>query len=446
MSFSKEFIWGAASSAYQTEGFSRADGGGASIWDTFCSTSGKIADGDTGEMACDGYHRYQEDIGLLAGLGLSAYRFSVSWARVDPEGTGNWNERGLDYYERVVDACLAAGVAPWVTLYHWELPQAVEARGGWLSRDTPAAFARYAEHVAMRLRGRVAGWFTLNEPQCSCYMGYGTGQHAPGKQRSPQEVFLCFHHQNLAHSLARQTIKATDPGTGVGIAVTGRLCCPATECADDVEAARRVSFDCTGDWSFTYPIVLDPVCLGRYPDGAPAAYAAALPQGDLALIHAVPDFLGLNLYHSQSVRMGADGRPEYLPRPVGHPRTALKWPITPEVMRWGPRFLYDRYRLPLYISENGVSCNDKVYLDGQVHDPDRIDFLRRYLRELRRSSGEGVDLRGYFHWALTDNFEWHNGFGERFGLFFTDYEHAGRIPKDSATWYGRVAATHGEVL
>lgn len=446
MGFPKDFIWGAASSAYQTEGFSRADGGGASIWDTFCSTPGKIADGDTGDIACDGYHHYHEDISLLAGLGLSAYRFSVSWARVDPEGTGQWNEKGLNYYERVVDACLVAGVAPWITLYHWELPQAVEDRGGWLSRDTARAFARYTEHVATRLRGKAAGWVTLNEPQCSCYMGYGTGQHAPGKQLSPEEVFLCFHHQNLAHGLAQRAIKAADPGAEVGIAATGRLCCPVTESTDDVKAARTASFDCTRDWAFTYPVVLDPVCLGRYPDGAPAAYAADLPQGDLALVHAVPDFLGLNIYNSQSVRMGSDGRPEYIPRRAGHPCTSLKWPITPEVMRWGPGFLYDRYHLPLYISENGVGCNDKVYLDGQVHDPDRIDFLRRYLLELRRGSGDGVDLRGYFHWALTDNFEWHNGFSERFGLFFMDYEHARRTPKDSAAWYARIAASKGEGL
>lgn len=446
MGFPKNFIWGAASSAYQTEGASRADGGGASIWDAFCHIPGKVVDGNTGDVACDGYHRYREDIGLLTSLGLSAYRFSTSWARVDPEGTGCWNEAGLDYYERVVDACLEAGVAPWVTLYHWELPQAVEERGGWLNRDTAEAFARYAEHMAKRLLGKAAGWFTLNEPQCSCYMGYGTGQHAPGKKLSPEEVFRCFHHQNLAHGLALRAIKAAYPEAGVGIAATGRLCCPATESVDDVAAAREASFDCSRDWAFTYPVVLDPVCLGHYPDGVLTEYAASLPRRDLALVHAVPDFLGLNIYNGQAVRAGADGKPEYLPRPTGHPRTSLKWPITPEVMRWGPRFLHDRYGLPLYISENGMGCNDKVFLDGTVHDPDRIDFLRRYLLELMRGSEEGAALRGYFHWALTDNFEWHNGYSERFGLFFVDYERMQRIPKDSAAWFSQMVASNGQGL
>ncbi len=446
MSFPKDFIWGAASSAYQTEGYSRDDGGGVSAWDTFSHTPGKISEGDSGDFACDGYHRYREDVGLLASLGLSAYRFSVSWARVDPEGDGRWNEKGLDYYERVVDTCLELGVAPWVTLYHWELPQALEDKGGWCSRDTAEAFARYADQVARRLRGKAAGWFTLNEPQCSCYLGYGTGQHAPGKCLPPEEVFRCFHHQNLAHGLAFRAVKAADPGAGVGVAPTGRICYPASETGPDIEAARRAMFDCASDWAFTYPIVLDPVCLGSYPEEIPVRYVDEIPARDMEIVHAVPDFLGLNIYNGREIRAGKTGEYEYLPRPAGYPRTALKWPITPEVMRWGPRFLRDRYGLPSYISETGVGCNDKLFLDGAVHDPDRIDFLRRYFSELRRGVEEGSDVRGCFHWSLTDNFEWHNGYGERFGLVYVDYPTQRRIPKDSAAWYAALAAANGESL
>ena len=450
MKFREDFVWGAACSAYQTEGYPNADGGGVSVWDVFSHTAGKTFDGETGDIACDGYHRYQQDIDLLASLHLSAYRFSTSWARVDPQGDGNWNEAGLAYYDRVVDACLAAGVTPWMTLYHWELPQALQQKGGWANRDTAAAFARYAGMMAIRFQGRVTHYITLNEPQCAIGLGYGNGQHAPGLKLPLPQLFFAWCNILRAHGLAMRAMQAADGAAQIGFASTGRLCYPATDSADDIDAARLASFAPTDDdWTFTHSMALDPVCYGRFPNaggGVLAKLIAAVPAADLAEMHEPPDFVGYNIYNGWQVRLGADGKPGYVPRGSGYPRTAVKWPVTPDVLDWGVRYLYERYPLPTMISENGLSCNDKVYLDGAVHDADRIDFLHRYLLALGHAVDAGVDLRGYFHWSLTDNYEWDQGYNERFGLIFVDYLTQQRLVKDSGRWFAEVANTNGANL
>ncbi|MGM9549316.1 MAG: glycoside hydrolase family 1 protein [Faecousia sp.] len=439
--FSDSFVWGAASSAYQIEGFSTADGGGASIWDTFCHTPGKIAYGDNGDMACDSYHRYAEDIALLKEMGAGAYRFSTSWARIDPNADGSWNEEGIAYYDRVVDLCLASGVTPYLTLYHWELPQAAQDRGGWQERQTAAAFARFCGMMAAHFRGRVKHYFTLNEPQCTVALGHQSGIHAPGKQLKLAGQFDVLVNQLLAHGLAQRAIQATDPEALVGIASTGRLCYPERETPEDIQAAREATFAVSdGDWTFTHHWLLDPICLGKFPDCTGTRLeplVRRITEQEMAVIHTVPHMLGYNIYNGHAVRAGETGF-AYVPRYPGFPRTALKWPMTPEVMDWGVRFLQERYGLPGYITENGLSCNDRIYLDGQVHDADRIDFLARYLHCLGRAVENGADIRGYFHWALTDNFEWSSGCAERFGLVYMDYLTGGRVPKDSFHWYREV--------
>ena len=446
MAFCEDFVWGAGSSAYQTEGFPTADGGGESVWDVFCRKPGAIANSDDGSVACDGYHRFAEDIGLLASLGLRAYRFSTSWARIDPNGDGHWNEAGLAYYDRVVDCCLQNGVTPWMTLYHWELPQALEDKGGWLKRETADAFARFAAMMAAHFQGRVQHFITLNEPQIVLKLGYCDGVHAPGKHYPLPQLVQCWKNLMLAHGLALRAIRSAAPGAQVGLASTGKLCYPRS--VSDESAARKETFRLTdADWMFTHTAVLDAVCFGRVtPEpGALSALMQGVTQEEWDTMHAVPDFIGVNSYNGSEIAAGSDGSPTYLPRPRGFACTALKWPVTPEIMEYGYTFLYERYKRPLYVTECGLSCNDHIYLDGQVHDPDRIDFLHRYLLALRKGS-ERADIRGFFHWSLTDNFEWHSGCAERFGLIFVDYPTQKRLPKDSARWLAQTARENGARL
>lgn len=443
--FPKDFIWGAASSAYQIEGYSTEDGGGKSIWDTFSHTPGKVANDDNGDIACDSYHRVEEDIALLKEMGAKAYRFSTSWARIDPNADGNWNEAGLAYYDKLVNGCLKAGIIPYMTLYHWELPQAYEDKGGWRSEETAHAFGRYAAKMAGHFKGRVKHYFTLNEPQCTTSLGHQQGIHAPGLQMELPDVFKVHLHQMMAHGLAYRAMKAVDPDAVVGLASTGNLCYPESD--KDVAAARAATFGPVSNWwVFTHHWLLDPICLGRFPECEGTMLEPLVKQvtpEQMEIIHAKPDILGFNVYNGHEVR-AAGAEIEFVPRYTGFPRTGLKWPVTPEVLDWGMYFLQERYGLPMYITENGLSCNDKIYLDGKVHDLDRIDFLTRYLDCMNKAMERGVDIRGYFHWSLADNFEWHSGYCDRFGLIFMDYPNVRRIPKDSFYWYQNVIRT-GEV-
>lgn len=449
--FPKDFLWGAATAAYQIEGGAKEGGKGPSIWDTFSHTPGKVARGENGDVACDSFHRWREDIALLQGMNLKAYRFSAAWTRIAPTGGEDWNAEGLAYYDALVDGLLAAGIEPYLTLYHWDLPQALEDRGGWQNEETALAFARYAAKMGEHFRGRVRRWFTVNEIACVVGLGYGSGVHAPGLQLPLEQQFACWRNVLYAHCLAEKALHQADPANVVGIASTGRLCYPETETPQNIEAARALTFACPDDdWTFTHQMALDPLCLGRWPqrDVGPrlAACMAAVPAHiTAALADGRPDVIGLNIYNAAPARMGAGG-PEYVPRPAGFPRTALGWPVEPQSLHWGPRLLGERYGLPMLITENGLSCCDKVYLDGNVHDADRIDFLARYLRALAQGIAAGADVRGYFHWSLLDNFEWHSGYGERFGLVYLNYATGGRLPKDSAAWYGRIAATNGQTL
>ena len=449
--FPKEFVWGAASSAYQIEGGVHEGGRGTTIWDTFSHTPGKTNRGETGDVATDSFHRWREDVDALRQLHVGAYRFSTAWARIAPQGDAHWNDEGFAYYDWLVDALLEAGIEPYLTLYHWDLPQALEDKGGWRSAATAEAFAQYAYKMAEHFKGRVHHWGTLNEIACIVGMGYGAGLHAPGAKLPLPKLFGCWQNVVYAHCLAAQALRQADPTNEVSISSTGRLCYPQTDAPADLDAARALTFACPDDdWLFTHQMLLDPVVLGHWPtEGVGRKLAACMAKVPACIDHALPlgkpDAIGLNIYNAFPARMDPQG-PAYAERPTGYPRTALGWPIEPPSLYWGPRMLGERYGLPMVITENGLSCNDHVYLDGQVHDADRIDFLARYLRELARGIADGADVRGYFHWSLADNYEWHSGYSERFGLFFTDYETLTRLPKDSARWYAGVAAGNGAAL
>lgn len=451
MSFPKEFIWGTASASYQIEGGYQEDGKGLSIWDVFSHTPGKTTDGDTGDIACDAYHRYEEDLDLMQQMGIKNYRFSISWPRLFPQGTGEPNPAGFDYYDRLIDACRKRGITPWLTLYHWDLPQALEDEGGWRNRKTAEAFADYARAVASHYGDRIRNFITLNEPQCIVGLGYGNGIHAPGLTLAPEETFVCWHHLMLAHGLSSAIIREICPDAVIGISSTGNLCYFADHKKDIPQELFTASFTIQDpdNYFFTHQWFLDPVCNGHYPEDPLSPWYALskkIPEEDLSIIHARPDYIGLNIYNGHEVAYDDNGTLCEVPRYTGFPRTALKWPVTPPVLYYGPRLVSEYWQLPVVITENGLSCNDVISLDGRVHDPNRIDFLHRYLREMKDAVTDGTKLLGYFHWAFTDNYEWHSGYSERFGLIYVDYPTSERIPKDSAAWYKDVIASNGEIL
>lgn len=439
--FPENFIWGTAYASYQVEGAWNEDGKGPSIWDDFCHTPGHVKDGDTGDVACDSYHRYEEDVALIKEMGAKVHRFSISWPRIFPNGTGDVNEKGLDFYGRFVDALLENGIEPWITLYHWDLPSALQAEGGWVNRKTVDAFVHYAETIGQFFDGRVRCYMPINEPQCITTLGYGNGEHAPGLMLSAEEVAQAMHHLTLAHSLASKALRAASsvPLT-IGTVTCGRLCYPnaENEAAEQAayESSFRLSDGCVHDWCFTHNVFLDRIFFPQAWEGAPdflRRYWERVPQEDWAAMEK-PDFVGLNVYNGSMT----DASGQMVKLPAGYPHTAIGWPVSPEVMYYGPRHLYKRYGLPIIVTENGLSCKDWVHLDGQVHDPDRIDFLSCYLLQLRRSMESGVPIQGYLHWSLMDNFEWAEGYKDRFGLVYVDYATGKRILKDSARWYAQV--------
>lgn len=453
MGFREDFVWGAAAASYQVEGGAYEDGKGLSVWDVFCKWPGKVALGHNGDVACDHYHLMKEDVQLMKQLGLKAYRLSISWPRVMPEGTGALNPKGLDFYRALFTELRENGIEPYVTLFHWDYPYELYKRGGWLNPDSPKWFADYAAAMVRELGGLARNYFTFNEPQCFIGLGYGSGVHAPGLQLPNRDTLQMAHNVMLAHGLGVQAMRAAAPQPlQIGYAPTGSFAYPENpDRPEDVEAARRVTFGIPDKerWYWNVSGWSDPVLLGRYPEGFLEMFGEDAPKvgpNDLKVMHQKLDFLGQNIYNGACFRAGAEGRPEYVERPVGAPRTALNWPVTPECLYWGPRMLCERYGLPLYITENGLSCHDWVSLDGEVHDPQRIDFLTRYLRELRRCAADGFDIRGYFQWSVMDNFEWHSGYTERFGLVYVDYETQNRIIKDSGFWYKLQIASNGENL
>ena len=450
MGFAKDFVWGAATSSYQIEGTGRDSGKGQNIWDVFTKEPGRVYEGHTGDIACDHYHRFREDVAYMKELGLKGYRFSIDWSRVLPEGTGKVNEKGIDFYNALIDELLEQGIEPYITLYHWELPYEIYKRGGWMNPEIVEWFGQYARLVAERFSDRVKYFFTLNEPQCFVGLGFLQGCHAPGVKAPLRDTFEMAHNALKAHGRAVQMLRAYGKqNVQIGYAPTSGMCYPEKETPKDIEAARKALFalpDDLSNWTWNVSWWSDPVILGKYPEEGMKKYEKYLPvitDEDMKLISQPIDFYGQNIYNGRCIRMGTDGRPEEVRRPAGFPKTATNWPVTPEALYWGPKFLYERYRKPIYITENGMACHDTVSQDGKVHDPNRIDFLARYLKNLKREAEE-IDIRGYFQWSLMDNFEWDKGYAERFGIIYVDFETQERIWKDSAYWYRDLIHRNGD--
>jgi beta-glucosidase len=451
MEFPKSFVWGAAAASYQVEGAAYEDGKGASVWDMFCRKPGVIRNAETGDMACDHYHRFKADVALMKQIGLKAYRLSIAWPRVIPGGVGKVNPAGLAFYDALVDELLSAGIQPYVTLFHWDYPYELYLRGGWLNADSPDWFADYTRVVVDRLSDRVKYWMTLNEPQCFVGSGHWEGDDAPGDKLGLSECLLVAQHALLAHGKAVQMIRASSraPQSQVGMAPVGITYLPATDSPADVAAARQATFAVSRKdfWNNTW--WSDPVFFKRYPEDGLALFGKAAPAytaEDMETIGQPLDFYGANIYHGLPVRAGADGKPELVTLPTGMAHTAYPWQVTPQALYWGPRFFWERHHLPVLITENGMANADWVALDGQVHDPQRIDFTARYLAAIGQAIRDGVDVAGYFHWSIMDNFEWTYGYLLRFGLIYVDFNTQQRWLKDSARWYGQVIAANGSNL
>ena len=448
-SFPDDFVWGAAAASYQIEGAAQSDGKGPSTWDMFCERPGKIWLGQSGAVACDHYHRFAEDVALMRDLGLKAYRLSLSWPRLIPEGIGAQNPAGFDFYNRLFDALLAAGITPNVTLFHWDYPLALYRRGGWLNADSVHWFAEYADRVARAFGDRIKIWMTFNEPQVFIDGGHREGRHAPGDQKRFHEVLRACHHVLLAHGHAVQALRAGVQGSSVGYAPVVLTYVPAPGEPADPDALAATMFQTQSHNLRTNAWWMDPVLLGRYPEDGLSFFADDMPRvgpRDLETIAQPLDFLGANIYSADFVRRAPTGVAELAPVPAGFPRSAFDWPITPDALYWGTRLLHERYGLPIVITENGVSCRDQLSLDGTVQDTGRIDFITRYLIELRRALAEGVPVTGYFHWSILDNFEWAHGYKHRFGLIHVDYATQKRTLKASALHYANIIRTNGAVL
>jgi beta-glucosidase len=443
--FPAGFHWGVATASYQIEGAWQEDGKGESIWDRFSHTPGRIKNGDTGDVACDSYHRWREDVTLMEQMNLTSYRFSIAWPRIQPTGAGPANAKGLDHYSRLVDALLAAGIRPFPTLYHWDLPQALEERGGWPNRDTAGRFVDYAEIVVRALGDRVRDWIILNEPGVFTTLGYFLGVHAPG--RRDFDAFLrATHVVNLAHGQAFRAMKARDASLRIGTAFSMSHCEPAGGSEADGAAAERWH-GFVNDW------YLSPALRGRYPrafrGGEPPAEALGLREGDLALVRAPLDFVGINLYFRTLVADAPDDA-HLGARAVGPfggdagPKTDFGWEVWPDALHDTIlRVTRDYDRPAIEITENGCSYGDAPDAKGVIHDHRRIDFHRGYLEAVARAIEKGADVRGYHAWTLLDNFEWAEGFAQRFGLAWVDFATRKRTLKESGRWFGRVAAQNG---
>jgi beta-glucosidase len=449
LSFPAGFVFGAATAAYQIEGATRSDGRGPSIWDTFSREPGRVLNGDTGDIACDHYHRWPQDVALLRELGVDSYRFSVAWPRIQPSGSGAVNRKGLDFYSRLVDALLAVGIEPAVTLYHWDLPQALEDLGGWRERDTAHRFAEYAAVVADGLGDRVPRWITLNEPWCSAFLGYASGHHAPGAQEGTPAL-AAAHHLLLGHGLAMEALRAAGVREA-GITLNLDHVVPASP--EDGAAALRARTQRNLVWT-------EPLLLGRYPLSEQDTWQELMTgqdfrrEGDLDVISAPLDFLGLNYYTPSVVREAAhrqedpalrdamDNRFEAVPVPDAR-HTTMGWPVVPHTLRDLLNSLKAQYGPdlpPIHITENGSAERDTVAADGSVDDRDRIDYLAGHLRAVADAVQDGVDVRGYYVWSLLDNYEWAYGYDQRFGIVHVDYATQRRTPKASYHWYRQLVA------
>ena len=423
-----------------------------SVWDMMCRKPGAIYRNHTGEVACDHYHRYLEDVAIMQQIGLKAYRYSVSWPRVMPEGTGRINKAGIAFYDRLVDSLLEAGIEPYLTLFHWDYPLALYQRGGWLNPDSARWFADYAALLGKHLGDRVKWWITLNEPQCFVGLGHLGGKHAPGDKLEFSQVLRVMHHSLLAHGRAVQALRgACPPDAKIGFAPCYNSRMPATESAPDIDAAREAYFAVDPDSVWSMALWADPVYLGDYPARAYEVFKDKMPEitGDeLKIISQPLDFLAGNVYSGTKTSRGADGAVLSHEKVPGAAIGTMEWmEMEEDSLYWAARFQTERYgRLPFFVTENGYSGTDWVARDGKVHDPQRIDFVARYLTGLQRAAGEGIPLGGYFYWSLLDNFEWAEGYRPRFGLIHVDYETQKRTIKDSALWYRDVIEANGANL
>lgn len=489
MAFKDGFIWGAGTSSYQIEGAAFEDGKGMNLWDAFAGYGDTILNGETGAVACDHYHRFREDVALMKKLGIKAYRFSINWPRVLPKGVGEVSKKGLKFYSDLVDELIEAGIEPMVTLFHWEYPYELYRQGGWLNDNSSDWFLEYTKVVVDALSDRVTHWMTLNEPQCELGNGYGNGKHAPFQQRQPRDLLIMGHNMILSHGKAADYIRhnAKKPAK-IGWCPTGPVTCPKVEPADCVagvngkhdsrgvsfnegnndpvtgakmtqnypkptpeaiEAARKASYATNGAF-FTHSTSYwcDPVFLGKYPDTLIEDFGDLVPkftEEEWKLVTTKLDFFGYNVYFESGwARQGESQYPAN--RWMSAPLTNIGWPVNPEVMYWSAKFHYERYGLPLFITENGMASHDWISEDGKVHDSYRIDYTARFLRQLDRAGSEGVELYGYMHWSVMDNFEWAWGYTMRFGLIYVDFNTQQRVLKDSANWYREVCESNGDIL
>lgn len=451
MNFPENFLWGTATASYQIEGAVNEDGRGPSIWDTFSHTPGKTYRGDTGDIACDHYHRLEEDLDLMAELGLQAYRFSVAWPRIQPDGTGPANQKGLDFYRRLVDGLRQRGIEPMLTLYHWDLPQVLEDNGGWTNRETSGRFAEYTDILYEALSDSVSYWITLNEPWVASWLGHAYGIHAPGKT-DPNAALSATHHLLLGHGLAMERMRSAGDGNNLGVTLNLHPARPGRDRDADREAATRVD----GQANRLY---LDPLFRGEYPEDVFSYYRqhgadlSFVQEGDLDKISAPIDFLGVNYYFRHTVRDAPEETPSQVPfsdlqaRPIiphAGEKTAMGWPVEPEGLTQMLVRIKEEYAdVPIFVTENGRAVHDYVDPEGEVKDEERVSYLDVHFRAVREAMDRGVDLRGYMVWSFLDNFEWAEGYAMRFGLVFVDYGTRKRIPKASARWYSEVIRRNG---
>jgi len=439
--FPRNFTWGTATAAAQIEGAAFTDGKGESVWDRFARRPGAVANGDTLDTACDHYHRYKADFALMRRLGIKHYRLSLAWPRIYPQGDGAVNQRGLDYYSRLLDSLLEHDITPWVTMFHWDLPQALEDRGGWRARGVTDAFATYADTIVQNYGDRVKNWITLNEIRCFTLLGYGGADKAPGARESARVVNQTMHHALVCHGHGVRAVREHGGrGARVGLTDNCESVIPVSESPADI-AAARARFE-EGNWP-----VLDAIYRGHY---APAYLRhcgkdrPVVTRGDFGLISAPADFLGLNIYTATFVRRGARGKPEVVAPTASYPRTDSPWlNLAPRALYWTPRLAAEVYgEKNIYITENGCGYNDDTVVRGECLDLHRVEYLRNYLRELHRAIADGAPVRGYFLWSFIDNFEWSDGYRRRFGIVHNDFKTQRRTPKLSAHWYAQVIAAN----
>lgn len=451
MSFSKDFVWGAATASYQIEGAAFEDGRKASIWDTFSHKKGAVYSAHTGDIACDHYHRIEEDVQLMKQIGIRHYRFSVSWTRILPDGTGKVNEKGIAFYNKLINTLLAHNIEPWLTIFHWDYPESLYKKGGWLNSDSSIWFEEYTRVLVEHFSDRVSHWLILNEPQCFGSAHVNNWEHAPSLNFSKDQQMVLVHNILLSYGRAAKLIRKTAQLKPlIGFAPTSSSAIPASHKPEDIEAARIATYDYASPESRLFNAALwsDPIFFGTYPEKIMKCLnlTPVIQPGDMEIIHEKPDFYAVNHYNSPCVKMGVNGLPEEVPHIPGKAKTMIDWAVDPESIYWMGKFHFERYNVPILITENGLAGMDWLCADGHVHDTMRIDYTGTHLVQLQRLNDSGIPVMGYFHWSLMDNFEWAQGYRYRFGLIYVDYQTQKRTLKDSAFFYKKVIESNGSLL